>query len=130
MAEKKSVSAQKFVRNPKVKKLKELYNYECQINECDFKLEYNKKKGGKSFLIHVHHYRPLEYGGHDDFDNMIVLCPNHHNEFDFKVKFISRDGATIMDKNGKKNGETIKFHKNHKLEITNIESLLELSNEI
>jgi len=130
IAEKRNSIAQKFVRNPKVKKLKEMYNYECQINECDFKLEYNKKKGGKSFLIHVHHYRPLEYGGHDDFNNMVVLCPNHHNEFDFKTKFISRDGSTIIDKSGKENGETIKFHKNHKLEITNIESLLELSNEI
>lgn len=126
IAEKRSISDQKFIRNPKIKKLKELYNYECQINECGFKLEYDKKDGGKSFLIHVHHYRPLEYGGHDDFNNMVVLCPNHHNEFDFKVKFISRDGVTIIDKNGKENGETIKFYKNHKLEKTNIESLLEL----
>ena len=57
---------------------------------------------------------------------MIVLCPNHHAEFDFKVKFIDHDGKTIIDRKGKETGETIKFHKNHKLNAKNIERLLEL----
>ena len=55
---------------------------------------------------------------------MIVLCPNHHAEFDFKVKLIDYDGKTIIDQQGKETGETIKFRKHHKLDIKNIESLL------
>lgn len=114
-----------FVRNiAKVKKLKKLYNDKCQINDCGFKLQYLTKNNRTSSYSEVHHYNPLKNESDDDWDNMIVLCPNHHAEFDFRVKFIHRDGITIIDKNGKEIGETIKFRKNHKLDMKNIESQL------
>ena len=37
------------------------------------------------------------------YGNMIVLCPNHHAEFDYSVKFIHRDGTTIIDQTWKRN---------------------------
>ena len=41
----------------------------------------------------------MNKGGDDDFDNMLVLCPTHHAEFDYNVIRISRDGKNIVDKN-------------------------------
>ena len=29
-------------------------------------------------VLHVHHLRPREYGGGDEPENLIVLCPNCH----------------------------------------------------
>ena len=110
----------RFVRNQgKVSDLKNLYKNKCQI--CGYTFEHNANKT-KGFYSEVHHYNPLKKQADDDFGNMIVLCPNHHAEFDYGVKFIDLDEATIIDKNGKATGEKIQFHKNHKLDKKNIES--------
>ena len=117
-------ASQILTRNStKVKKLKEFYNNECQIEQCNFKLNYEKNGKIKQYS-HVHHYNQLSKSLIDSLDNMIVLCPNHHAEFDFGVKLIHYDGKTIIDRKGKETGETIKFRKGHKLHIKNIESLL------
>ena len=125
-AEKRHRSSQVITRNQSnVNQLKKLYDNQCQIEQCNFKLDYEKNGKIKQFS-HVHHYSPISKSLIDSLDNMIVLCPNHHAEFDFKVKFIDHDGKTIIDRKGKETGETIKFHKNHKLNAKNIERLLEL----
>ena len=103
--------------------LKKLYNNKCQIQQCNFELNYEKEGKIKQFS-HVHHYNQLAKSLIDSLDNMIVLCPNHHAEFDFKVKLIDYDGMTIINEKGKQTGETLKFHKGHKLDIKNIVSLL------
>ena len=124
-AERRRRSVEGFVRNPtKVKNLKALYDNKCQIVQCDFILEYNSKNK-KNFYSEVHHYNPLKKRADDDYGNMLVLCPNHHAEFDFRVKFIHRDGITIINQNGKETGETIKFRDRHALDIKNIEKQLE-----
>jgi len=126
IAEKRQRSSQVVTRNQtNVKNLKKLYNNQCQIEQCNFKLDY-EKNGKIEQFSHVHHYNPISKSLIDSLDNMIVFCPNHHAEFDFKVKLIDHDGKTIIDRKGKETGETIKFHKNHKLNAKNIESLLEL----
>lgn len=113
----------RFIRNQgKVKDLKNLYENKCQI--CDYTFEHNVNKS-KGFYSEVHHYNPLKKQADDDLGNMIVLCPNHHAEFDYGVKFIDLDEVTIIDNHGNKTGETIQFHKNHKLDRKNIESQLE-----
>jgi len=123
-AEKRRREVEEYTRNPtRVKNLKKFYNNECQIEQCDFKLNYEKKGKIKPYS-HVHHYNPLSKSQIDSRDNMIVLCPNHHAEFDFKVKLVHYDGKTIIDRKGKETGETLKFRKGHKLDIKNIESLL------
>lgn len=40
-------------------------NYRCVI--CGFEL-----------IVHVHHITPLSDGGTNDFNNLITVCPNHH----------------------------------------------------
>lgn len=114
----------RYVRNQnKVKKLKNLYDNKCQIVECGFTFEH-RANGKNEFYSEVHHYNPLKKQSDDDYENMIVLCPNHHAEFDYSVKFIHPDRVTIIDQQGNDTGETIKFHKGHELDIKNIESQL------
>lgn len=117
-------SGMEVVRNPtKIRQLKTLYDNKCQIIQCDFRLEYYSKNKNV-FYSEVHHYNPLKKQSDDDFGNMLVLCPNHHKEFDYSVKFIDMDGITIIDGQGKLTGETLQFSENHKLDIKNIESQL------
>ena len=58
--------------------------------------------------------------GNDDFDNMLVLCPNHHTEFDYRViQFNSSKNNVVEDLEGKKIG-TISYKKGHILDKKNI----------
>ena len=108
----------RFVRDSsKVKKLKKLYGNKCQI--CGYTFEYDKNK----FYSEVHHYNPLKELADDDFDNMIVVCPNHHAEFDYNLIAINFDGYSIINNKGDKIGE-IHFHNEHKLSKKNIQSQL------
>lgn len=60
-----------------VRKLKRTYNYSCQI--CNLKL-------GTEVLPYCegHHLKPLGsiHKGPDIPENILILCPNHHAEFD------------------------------------------------
>jgi len=110
----------RFLRDTKpVKKLKELYKNKCQICEKTFEI------GKNQFYSEVHHYWSLEQQGDDDISNMIVVCPNHHTQFDYNMIAIDRDGSSIIDRNGDKTGEKIKFHNAHTLDKKNIENQLE-----
>ena len=107
-----------YTRDPKlVKRLKELYQNKCQI--CNFTFEYKKGK----FYSEVHHYNPLQKEGSNNIDNMIVVCPNHHAQFDYNLIAIEIDGKSVIDKYGKKIG-IITFHKKHSLNLENIVSQL------
>lgn len=67
------------IRDTKLsKKLKELYNHRCQI--CGHKIFLGEKR----YYSEAHHLKPLgsPHNGPDIIDNLIVLCPNHHVEFD------------------------------------------------
>jgi len=124
-AQKKRKNIESYSRNKNVKPLKILYADKCQIVQCGFRLKYVNEKGKHSSYSEVHHYNPLKNEGDDDWSNMVVLCPNHHAEFDFRTKFINSDKITITDENGKETGETIRFHKDHKFDKKNIVSNLE-----
>lgn len=117
-AQKNTSEVTRFLRDTsKVKKLKKLYDNKCQI--CSHTFEYKKNQ----FYSEVHHYNPLKNNADDDIDNMIVVCPNHHAEFDYNLIAIDVDGKSIIDKSGKKITE-IHFHKEHKLSEKNIQSQL------
>ena len=110
----------RFVRDvKKVNNLKKLYKNKCQICQDTF-----QKQNKNEFYSEVHHYRPLEEFGDDDENNMIVVCPNHHARFDFKVIFIDTDMKTIKNYCGEKTGEIIKFNSKHYLDEKNILSQL------
>ena len=68
------------VRDTKmIKKLKEINNWKCQI--CGIRIQLPSGK----FYAEGHHIRPLGNGhnGPDVEENIIILCPNHHAEFDY-----------------------------------------------
>ena len=76
-----SIVVSRIVRDTKAAtSLKELYGSCCQL--CKITLcvgEYN--------YCEAHHLRPLgtPHDGPDCWDNMIILCPNHHVLFDYGV---------------------------------------------
>ncbi len=59
--------------------LKEVADYKCQFPNCGHRII--KKKGG--FYIEVAHIKPVKKGGQSILGNLLVLCPNHHKEFDY-----------------------------------------------
>ena len=117
--DKKSEVVTRFIRDTKkVKHLKRKYDDECQI--CGYAI----KTSIKSRYSEVHHLHPLKDGGDDDFRNMLVLCPTHHVEFDYKIIGIEEDKKTIIDRNRNKIG-SIKMTKDHVLDDKNIKFHLE-----
>lgn len=79
-------------RNSKlVTKLKSLYNDRCQI--CGARLA----SGDGTGYSEVHHIRPLgtPHEGPDRLENMLVLCPNHHADFDNGVIRVDLDDLSI-----------------------------------
>ena len=107
-----------FKRNLKIaKELKCTYDYKCQI--CGIKI----KKTNNEFIIEAAHIRPLFHDGKDSKGNMLILCPNHHKEFDFGSITINPDynikhfeknlniyhGKTVEAKH-KINQENLEFH--------------------
>ena len=98
----------------KTKKLKKIYNNKCQI--CSYSFPTYVESG----YSEVHHVWPMADNGDDDFDNMLVLCPNHHAEFDYRViQFNSKEPSQIEDLKGSFLG-MIHFKKDHLLNAKNI----------
>jgi hypothetical protein len=62
-----------------LKELKALYDHRCQVCGGTINL------GANRFYCEGHHLRPLgrEHNGSDDESNIVILCPNHHAEFDY-----------------------------------------------
>ena len=98
----------------KSKKLKKIYENKCQI--CNYSFPQYVISG----YSEVHHVWPMSDEGGDDFDNMLVLCPNHHTEFDYKIiQFNKLKNNIIEDLKGRKVG-IISFKKGHCLDDANI----------
>lgn len=97
----------------KTRQIKILYNGKCQV--CGTVIVVP----GPRRYSEVHHLRPLKNGGDDDYSNMLVLCPNHHVEFDHLTIGISADGATVIDRHGNVKGK-ITMAKDHVISPKNI----------
>lgn len=109
----------RIIRDTKItRELKILYDNTCQI--C-----------GKSILLRdrkyseAHHLRPLgqEHNGSDTKGNIIILCPNHHVEFDYCIIAIDSKSMKIihMDSGNQWHNKTIYVHSKHQLDRKNIE---------
>lgn len=104
----------RFARDvDKTRQIKMLYHNECQV--CGTALGVP----GRNKYSEVHHLHPLKDGGDDDYGNMVVLCPNHHVEFDRMVIGISVDGTTVVDRQGRARGK-ITMAKGHVINPKNI----------
>jgi putative restriction endonuclease len=89
--------------NKTIAQLKFLRDFKCQICKSQIK----KKNGG--FYIEAAHISPKHKRGRETPDNIIILCPNHHKEFDY--------GDTIIMNQSK---EKIEFKMNgakHKIDL-------------
>lgn len=53
--------------------LKKLYNYRCQV--CG---EAIGSAYGKDTIVDAHHIDPFTVSQNSNFDNIMILCPNHH----------------------------------------------------
>lgn len=53
--------------------LKALYQYKCQICGNDFGRPYDRR------IVEVHHIQPFVLSMNNDYDNLMVICPNHHS---------------------------------------------------
>lgn len=53
--------------------LKALYKYRCQICGTDFGKPYDKR------IVEVHHVHDFVLSMNNDYDNLMVICPNHHS---------------------------------------------------
>src|SRR2546426_5262959 len=76
-------------------KLKQTYRFRCQV--CGT----IRKDGKGQPYAEAHHVKPLghPHDGPDSKDNLVVLCPNHHADFDLgAIAIDAHDGRTIMHK--------------------------------
>lgn len=77
------------------KKTKKEFNFKCAVCSLQIFLP-----NGKCYA-EAHHVKPLGAGhdGPDTKDNIIVLCPNHHAEFDYGVIGIDPISGRICHRN-------------------------------
>lgn len=82
-----------------VKAIKELCEFRCQFPGCGVRIP--KRDGG--FYIEVAHIQAVREGGRSIIGNLLVLCPNHHKEFDYgDLEIVEQTVNTIRGKlNGK-----------------------------
>ena len=108
----------RYIRDTKkTNELKKLYQNKCQV--CNYQIITSNNE----YYSEAHHVWPLgskPTGGDDDFDNMLVLCPTQHAEFDYNVIKISKDGRKIIDKNGNVIS-TLRYESSHKIAQKNID---------
>lgn len=77
-------------------RIKALYDFRCQV--CGERID-----GGPSgAIVESHHLRPVgePHSGPDVERNLVVLCPNHHAQFDRGVLAIHPVGLRIESYNG------------------------------
>lgn len=114
---KKGIYIERLVRDSNLAlKLKELYNYKCQL--CERGL-----KSSKGYICEAHHIKPYnkKHKGDDCWENMVVLCPNCHSQFDDLFYAIHPDNLTVhcLDKQDPhhlkelKNAEGHEFNKSY-----------------
>ena len=77
--------------NVTVANLKKLRDFTCQICGCKI------KKADGSFYIEAAHIYPKAKGGEESPKNLLILCPNHHKEFDYgKLDILKHDEEEIV----------------------------------
>lgn len=99
------------------KQLKAVYQYKCQI--CDVVVHLHE-----GLYAEAHHLRPLggTHKGTDDPGNILVVCPNHHVEFDYGSIAIHPVEMTVVhiDPRYSLIGKTVQFHALHKINELNL----------
>lgn len=99
--EKQLTEVELILRNDRkiVTLLKKAANYKCQFPHCNSEI---KTKAGLNY-VEVAHVKPVYNAGQSVLGNLIVLCPNHHKEFDYGDLLIREQ--TLARLNGSLNGK-------------------------
>lgn len=95
----------RYLRDTKLaRELKASYQNRCQL--CSVQIIV----AGLDTYSEAHHIQPLGKGGPDVKENLIVLCPNHHAEFDYGGIAIDPETSTVIhaDSNNPVHGFRIK----------------------
>jgi putative restriction endonuclease len=117
-ARRQKTTTHRIVRDPELpRKIKDLYNYRCQVCGTAVKTLSGHYAEGA-------HIRPLgtPHNGPDSMENLLCLCPNHHVALD-KYGYSIADDGTLIGIDGKLtvkskhhlNFEHIKYHREHYL---------------
>lgn len=91
--------------NQTLAQLKKLRGFKCQI--CGDSIL--KKNGGR--YIEASHITPKREKGSETPDNILILCPNHHKEFDLgNKKIVERTkDRVVFELNGKRHGISLEI---------------------
>jgi len=92
------VKQKKYKRdNKSIALLKLLRKFKCQICGTRIRIRNNR------YYIEAAHIVPKSKNGPEIPNNIVILCPNHHKEFDFSEKVIHKHSEKLIkfDMNGK-----------------------------
>ena len=94
LPQKRNIEIEQIIRNDRqiVLLLKQASNYKCQFPNCDAEI---KTKTGLNY-VEVAHVKPVKEGGQSVLGNLLVLCPNHHKEFDYGELKIYEQTLSIL----------------------------------
>ncbi|WP_265112273.1 HNH endonuclease [Halosolutus halophilus] len=103
----------RIIRNTTLaKNLKDRYDYECQV--CGD----HRKRSSIDRYAEVHHVKPLGNSdpGPDSEENILVLCPNHHADFDYGMIEVDPDTMTLSHAyESNLDGRKLTVHSDHEL---------------
>lgn len=109
--ERKSATVNRLKRNVKLsEEVKKLYEYKCQVCNTYLKTPY----GGIAIGAHIKGLGN-PHNGPDVIENMICLCPNHHEQFDDYGYYIEPDTLEIKGLEGFER-KKITINKKHKID--------------
>ena len=101
--ERRSVERKEQIRNPRIAvALKQLYDDACQF--CGTQLEISENL----YYSEAAHIKALgkPHNGPDKVSNMLVLCPNHHMQFDRGILRLEKNGP-VYNINSKVSGDLL-----------------------
>lgn len=100
----RKILVEQTIRNdsPIIKALKQKHHYKCQFPNCNSII----KKANGDLYVEVAHIEAVHKGGKSVEGNLLVLCPNHHKEFDYGAREI--EVISAKEVKGSLNGK--KFH--------------------
>lgn len=105
------VYTSRIVRDSRlVRDLKEEFDWKCQI--CGKRISLPEGR----YYCEGHHLKPLgsEYQGPDTRDNILILCPFHHAEFDYGTIAIDPNSKKILhaDPSNEFHNKTLNYERN------------------
>lgn len=107
-------STSRIVRNTTLaKELKEYYQHHCQV--CGDV----RHKAPLEHYAEAHHIKPLgrPHEGPDIKANILVLCPNHHSDFDHGLVYVEPDSLEVTHATDESvSGQTLNIKEDHEID--------------